>query len=135
MSHRVSYRVAHARVAVRSAPSTDSQLIDVIRKGNVVETIQRQGNWVRLARPGVAWMLVDGGSVGLGMLLEIVCVQSIRPPALRFAASRAVVITWPSPTDSSGKQCVHHVEIEKQADSELERPLVSHRGAGRVRIG
>ena len=120
---------------MRASPSVESQLVDVYRKGAVVDTCLRQGGWVRLNRPGSAWMLVDGVSVGVGVLLEVISLESIRPPTVRFAATRAAVLAWPSPCDTAGAKCVHHVEVQRTAGGESERPLINHRGPGKLRIG
>jgi uncharacterized protein YraI len=73
------YTIVHERVAIRAGPSTASTIIGVARLGQQVESCDRQGNWIRLARCAVAptpsalyptsWMMVDGKEVGLGVLL------------------------------------------------------------------
>ena len=98
----VPYEVVWSRVAVRASPSTDAQIVGVCLKGERLQTSARAGNWVRLAPAsvprgaagGAAWMMVDGAGVGCGPLLEPRAAAA--PPALVFAATRALVVRWES---------------------------------------
>lgn len=75
------WRVVHSpKVAVRAKPRAQGEVVDVFNTGDeVVVTGERQGPWLRvhasswrdpLSAPIEAWVLSDGTSVGLGVLLE-----------------------------------------------------------------
>lgn len=68
-----TFRVVHKRVAVRKSPSTTAEIVGVEAKGATVtgKVSRVQGQlWVhRLDNEG--WMLINGSSLGLGKLLEI----------------------------------------------------------------
>lgn len=76
------FEVVHSRVAIRKAPSTSSDAVGVLKCGVVVRGVPYDVNgerWILLEassrnenkiQAATAWMLVDGKSVGLGLLLK-----------------------------------------------------------------
>ena len=78
---RARYRVLHTRVAIRAGPSTSNAIVGVAREGREVESLERRGNWIRMAPRGAsalegldawsAWIMLDGAEVGLGPLLQL----------------------------------------------------------------
>lgn len=76
------------RVAVRSSPNLDGEIVGVRREGELVFTREdEQDGWLKLAENGVeqttgqppsdCWMLRDGSVKGLGVLLEPMDLSSI----------------------------------------------------------
>ena len=78
------FTVVHKpRVAVRSEPATSASMVATKVTGAVVTAKKEAGGWIELdGEPG--WMLIDGASVKLGMLLERVPVPDT-PLTLKFA--------------------------------------------------
>lgn len=67
-----AYRVVYEpKVAVRMAPSTSAGVVDIRLAGTTVHAVQVKDGWIEL-QDGKGWMLIDGTSVGLGILLEAV---------------------------------------------------------------
>jgi len=67
---RSQFTVVHKpRVAVRKEPRTDGALVATKVTGDVVDADSVSDGWVKLP-DNVGFMLIDGTSVGLGMLLE-----------------------------------------------------------------
>jgi len=71
----VLYEVVHTRVAVRAEPSTQAEILKVEKQGSVVQGVAVSGiggQWLKVqsndSRNG--FLLVDGASVGLGLLLR-----------------------------------------------------------------
>ena len=72
---RAFYEVVVANIKVRAKPSTTADAIDHRKQGRVLETDAEVNGWVRLKErlmPGEqeGWMLIDGKSLGLGLLLK-----------------------------------------------------------------
>ena len=98
------WRVVHApRVAIRAKPSTEAQIIGVVRTGAEVESSGPCGdNWIELTpsfapagAPG--WMMVDGTAVGLGPLLQ--AQVRLPVPTVLFAGARALLVSWDAGED------------------------------------
>ena len=69
------WRVVHTRVVVREQPSTSARAIGFRSGGERVHGGEMLGDWLHVhPAPGqhdvAGWMLVNGASVGLGVLLE-----------------------------------------------------------------
>lgn len=76
------FEVVHSRVAIRKAPSTSSDAVGVLKCGVVVRGVPYEVNgerWILLEadsrndnkiQAATAWMLVNGKTVGLGLLLK-----------------------------------------------------------------
>jgi glycosyltransferase involved in cell wall biosynthesis len=75
----VTYRVVHTPfVFIRKAPSTDAEVLNMAPTGTVVEGDAVRRGWLRVTTPiqplgggdrRGGWVLLDGASVGLGVLL------------------------------------------------------------------
>ena len=66
-----SWTVVHKpRVAVRKEPRVDAPLVATRVTGDVVASSSEEGGWIKLIGEPGGWMLVDGSSIGLGILLE-----------------------------------------------------------------
>lgn len=77
-----AWKVVHERVAKRSEPSKDAEMVGMEKKGAVLKgtVIVKDGTkWFKVRTQGVgkeakgmvdAYMMIDGSSVGLGMLME-----------------------------------------------------------------
>ena len=64
------WEVFHSRVLVRTHPSTSAGTVGAKFKGQLVEAVSRDGDWVEIADGGGGtWMLTDGSGIGLGQLL------------------------------------------------------------------
>lgn len=69
---RPQFKVVHKpRVAVRKQPSTDSSLAGTKVTGETIDAESVENGWIKLP-DGAGFMLIDGQSVGLGLLLEAV---------------------------------------------------------------
>jgi len=68
------YRVVHKpRVAVRKSPSVAADAIGVKKTGDSVRVTSVKDGWIELdPGDGGGWILIDGKSVNLGMLMELV---------------------------------------------------------------
>jgi len=69
-----TWRVIHKpRVAVRQEPSTSARVVGVEQFGSEVKPLEIRDGWLRVECGGqgqCGWMLIDGASIGLGLLLE-----------------------------------------------------------------
>eukprot|EP00439_Symbiodinium_sp_Y106_P027634 s6369_g3.t1 len=74
-----SWVVEHRAVLIRSQPSVKAEKLGIVCKGHVLKGYEMEG-WVKLTRESsiqagvadgrVAWVLIDGQEVGLGLLLR-----------------------------------------------------------------
>eukprot|EP00971_Amphidinium_carterae_P291870 5793682-Amphidinium_carterae.1 len=75
------YRVVHTQVAARSEPSTTADVVGRLKQGDVVKGQLFSCNWLQLdvsklstraclSDTSTCWALVDGSTLGLGVLLE-----------------------------------------------------------------
>jgi len=99
-----TYRTAHVRVIVRAAASIKADMLGALHQGKIVSgtrmTVDGQP-WLRLSDedrrntciPGLstgdAWVLIDGATVGLGILLAEVDDDSPFPKPLHSKADRS----------------------------------------------
>eukprot|EP01062_Namystynia_karyoxenos_P073115 TRINITY_DN69963_c0_g1_i1.p1 TRINITY_DN69963_c0_g1~~TRINITY_DN69963_c0_g1_i1.p1 ORF type:complete len:854 (+),score=211.35 TRINITY_DN69963_c0_g1_i1:114-2564(+) len=70
---QLQFRVAWARVRVRSAPGQHGRHVTWRLRGEVVTIAEQVGGWVRLHTPDgdeEQWMPLDGAGMGMGRLLE-----------------------------------------------------------------
>ncbi|CAJ1333128.1 unnamed protein product [Effrenium voratum] len=85
-------RVVHKRVAVRASASTSAEIIGVEAKGAVIagKLTRAKGGQLWLKVKSKGWMLVDGSSLGLGKLLEVL-------PGIKVRVGRVGDRLWQSP--------------------------------------
>ena len=84
------FKVAHSYVRIRHAPALDGREIGMLRNGTVISTDTLEGPWVQIdgndpCGHGGGWMLTDGRSLNLGVLLE--------PDVLELKAGTQWVVT------------------------------------------
>ncbi|CAJ1389019.1 unnamed protein product [Effrenium voratum] len=74
-----SWRVLHARVIIRKAPSTAAGILGFHVQGKIVEGLMQDVSgtpWIKVKHHGLdgkecdGFMLIDGSAVGLGILME-----------------------------------------------------------------
>ena len=75
-SNLTTFEVLLSQVVVRAEPSTTANALGMRRKGDTIVAEAVVNGWAQLCDGG--WMLIDGSSMGVGMLLREV---SVPPPA------------------------------------------------------
>jgi len=79
--------VSHDRVAIRATPATKGKAVGLKARGDRITVAGREGDWLRLDPSSLqqsdseGWMLIDGTSLGLGVLLKPVSPTSEEAPA------------------------------------------------------
>ena len=64
-----AFEVVHTRVIIRAAPSVQSAALGSKLQGSIITAEAVKDGWVRLC-DNAGWMLIDGTSLGLGLLLR-----------------------------------------------------------------
>ena len=125
MGHSRKYRVVHApRVAVRSSPN--GAIVGSKPAGEEFLVVEEAGGWVKLTHGGRdAWMLVDGSSLGLGLLLSKL--PQLDPPVVVRTFSLALAVQLPA-----GERALH-LRVQDSDGEQGARvlgpfePIVGHR--------
>mmetsp|Transcript_26142 Transcript_26142/g.43214 ORF Transcript_26142/g.43214 Transcript_26142/m.43214 type:complete len:604 (-) Transcript_26142:168-1979(-) len=63
------YMVVHSVVAIRASPSTSAAIVGSVRADTLVYAHEERDGWIRLFGCG-GWMLINGHSLGFGVLLR-----------------------------------------------------------------
>ena len=94
--------MVHApRVAVRSSPSTSGAIVGSRPVGEEFPVVEEAGGWVKVLHGGrEAWMLVDGSTLGLGLLLS--ALPQLDTPLVTRVFSLALAVQLPSPPAGAG---------------------------------
>ena len=94
--------MVHApRVAVRSSPSTSGAIVGSRPVGEEFPVVEEAGGWVKVVHGGrEAWMLVDGSTLGLGLLLS--ALPQLDTPLVTRVFSLALAVQLPSPPAGAG---------------------------------
>ena len=94
--------MVHApRVAVRSSPSTSGAIVGSRLVGEEFPVVEEAGGWVKVVHGGrEAWMLVDGSTLGLGLLLS--ALPQLDTPLVTRVFSLALAVQLPSPPAGAG---------------------------------
>lgn len=91
MEENETFRVVFKRVAVRKSPSVTAEIVGAETKGAMVSgKLSRVKGQLWVQRCDAGWMLLDGTSLGLGKLLEVL-------PAMRMECGNIGDRLWHSP--------------------------------------
>lgn len=91
MEENETFRVVFKRVAVRKSPSVTAEIVGAEKKGAMVNgKLSRVKGQLWVQRCDAGWMLLDGTSLGLGKLLEVL-------PAMRMECGNIGDRLWHSP--------------------------------------
>lgn len=91
MEENETFRVVFKRVAVRKSPSVTAEIVGAETKGAMVNgKLSRVKGQLWVQRCDAGWMLLDGTSLGLGKLLEVL-------PAMRMECGNIGDRLWHSP--------------------------------------
>jgi hypothetical protein len=84
-----TYRVIPGFVNVRAEPSVKARILARRFQGEAFEAVEERAGWVRdsasYGSVDVGWLLVDGSSLGVGLLLERVPHGTVSTPPARFS--------------------------------------------------
>jgi len=118
----LSFRVKLSTVNVRSLPHVKSKLVAILRADDVVEG-ERRGDWLlltpdlepaKLAAGLGKWVLIDGASIGRGLMME----RYLPNPELKRVYGEAMEVKLP---EKEKEKCILEVGTSSSSDTRCMR--------------